>query len=58
MENFLPGMFLKANWTGQVLEREDFAPGMSEVHKKKNTLQDLTLWTQFLQQILNVSCLV
>lgn len=35
MENFLPGMFLKANWTGQVLEREDFAPGMSEVHKKK-----------------------
>lgn len=34
MENFLPDIYLEVNWTGQVLEHEDFAPGISEVHRK------------------------
>lgn len=36
MENFLPDKNLEANWTGQVLEHEDFAAGMSEAHRKKH----------------------
>lgn len=36
MENFLPDKNLEANWTGQVLEHEAFAPGMTEAHRKKH----------------------
>lgn len=48
MENILSDKYLEASWTAQVLKHECFAPSMSEAHKK-NTLEDLTSWTQFLQ---------